>query len=678
MRRVGAVFGICGLALAAAPACGGAPPRVLAGRPAAPLPAPAPPPSCARSRADVVATPPRDLRTSSTVAIVRLGDRTLAYVADEDTEAVRTVDVDSGREVASTPLGSRPSQLLVLPDGRVIVGLRDSGRVAVFEPGAAPERPLEARCAVDVAPEPLAMALSPDDATLFVSSGWGRALGAYDATAELHRRYEIPLPREPRAVVVSDDGRVAFVTHAVGGTLSRVDLEATGHPATDILLHAPGPEQKAQEQPPTSGRAAGKTRRIAQHMSVPSPASCQGYALAKTEEPSGRLLAPQVLVDPGSAERVPSGYGNDSQNTEEPDVAVVDVATGKPFEASLSRDFNFFIWDRRGGEAERNAQSKCLLPRAAAYDNETRSLLVTCLGADAVVAFDALAARPAGAEKRRWLVPAGPTGVAVDAPRHRAVVWSQFERVVSVLKLDAPEVPTDKPPSVERIALAPDAAHRMPEEVALGRVLFHAVGDGRISSDGRACASCHPDGRDDALVWATPEGPRRSIMLAGRLKGTAPYSWEGDEKALDEHLGITFERLHGAGGLRSIELSALSAYVNALRPPATPGVPPEDVGRVGRGEELFRSAAVGCSDCHSGAAATDNMNHDIQSKTRLDRSGLFNTPSLHLVGGTGPFFHDGRFATLRDLLTKTSGTMGDTAQLSKDDLDALEAYVRTR
>ena len=31
----------------------------------------------------------------------------------------------------------------------------------------------------------------------------------------------------------------------------------------------------------------------------------------------------------------------------------------------------------------------------------------------------------------------------------------------------------------------------------------------RLSGDGRACASCHPDGRDDGLVWSTPNGPRQ-------------------------------------------------------------------------------------------------------------------------------------------------------------------------
>ena len=47
------------------------------------------------------------------------------------------------------------------------------------------------------------------------------------------------------------------------------------------------------------------------------------------------------------------------------------------------------------------------------------------------------------------------------------------------------------------------------------------------------------------------------------------------------------------------------------------------------------------------------------------------------VGGTAPYFHDGRYASLRSLLIDADGKMGKTRHLSKDDLDALEAYMRS-
>ena len=100
--------------------------------------------------------------------------------------------------------------------------------------------------------------------------------------------------------------------------------------------------------------------------------------------------------------------------------------------------------------------------------------------------------------------------------------------------------------------------------------------------------------------------------------------------------------------------------------------------KVARGNEIFHSQAAGCSRVlHTGDAATDNLHHDVQSKTSADKSGSFNTPSLKFVGGGGPYFHDGRYKTLHELLTDADRKMGHTAQLTGDDLEALELYLRT-
>ncbi|MBN9164072.1 MAG: cytochrome C peroxidase, partial [Myxococcales bacterium] len=140
------------------------------------------------------------------------------------------------------------------------------------------------------------------------------------------------------------------------------------------------------------------------------------------------------------------------------------------------------------------------------------------------------------------------------------------------------------------------------------------------------------------------------------------------------HLANTFDRLSGKG-LRSIELDALVTYVSQM--PAPPRAAPADNAKIDRGRAIFASSEAGCSTCHSGATFTDGRNHDVGSKHRADRGATFNTPSLRLVGGTGPYFHDGRYANLTELLTKSDGKMGHTKHLSNADLDALETYLRT-
>jgi cytochrome c peroxidase len=120
---------------------------------------------------------------------------------------------------------------------------------------------------------------------------------------------------------------------------------------------------------------------------------------------------------------------------------------------------------------------------------------------------------------------------------------------------------------------------------------------------------------------------------------------------------------------------ALVAYVSSLAPP--PQGPTSNAALVARGEALFRSDEVACASCHVPGAFTDGQAHDVGSAGAADRARAFDTPSLRHLAGRGPFFHDGRYPTLRALLTDATSQMGRTRQLGPDDLDALEAYLRS-
>ncbi|HLK40773.1 MAG TPA: cytochrome C peroxidase [Polyangiaceae bacterium] len=653
-------------------ACGGGATPAPVTAPLAPLPSSA---SCARVTDPSRAPRPLTLtRAGSTVALADIGGKTFAYVADEDERAVHVIDVDGQKDVATTPLGGKPAQLMFLPDGRLVVTLRDRAVFEVLEPQADPTRGLDGRCAVGTDAEPFGLALTPDDAQLLVTSGWGRSLASYKAQVpSMQQSWDVALPREPRSVIASDDGSKAFVAQAVGGQVSVVDLPLQRVVPTET--HATKENLAAASKAGAFG-AGLSSFRFTTFSSMGT--SCQGFALAKTEDPRGRVLVPQALVDPGNPLENTPGYGNpENDQTEVADVAVLDESGGDLLMASL--EVSQARLARSMASDAAHAHEECLLPRSAAYDAKNKSLLVGCFGVDDVIAYDAFAASPVRAMKRRWDVAAGPSGIAVDPRGQRAVVFAQFERVVDVLSLAGPELVDDvganKGGPAARIHLT-ETRMSIPTSIAVGRVLFHMVGDDRISHDGRACASCHPDGRDDSLTWATPNGPRRTIMLSGRINDTAPFSWSGSEHTLQEHMGITFTRLKGNGGLRSMELDALAQYVQTLaEPPAVANAAAKD--RIARGSAIFHSPAAGCSSCHAGPLATDNLHHDVQSKTTADKSGSFNTPSLRFVGGGGPYFHDGRYKTLQQLLTDADRKMGHTAQLSGDDLQSMEAYLRS-
>jgi hypothetical protein len=306
---------------------------------------------------------------------------------------------------------------------------------------------------------------------------------------------------------------------------------------------------------------------------------------------------------------------------------------------------------------------RCLLPRGAALDPSGHRLFVACVGSDqvAVLRLDSHGVR----RQTPVRVPGGPVAVSVDDAGRRAVVWSAFDRTVSLLAIDGT-------PRVVAQATLPGTIAPLPDPALRGRTLFHAVFDPRVSSDGRACASCHPDARDDGLAWSSPGGRRQTPMLVERLEGTSPYGWDGAAGDLEQHLRHTTARLGGKGLARQ-DVADIQAYIATLHPPAAKLA--ENDALVARGRELFHSDSVGCAGCHAGAALTDGDEHDVKSAHHDELRRSFDTPSLHLIAHSAPYFHDGRYATLPALLEGTDGSMGHTSQLSREDRAALEAFV---
>jgi mono/diheme cytochrome c family protein/DNA-binding beta-propeller fold protein YncE len=586
------------------------------------------------------------------VALARAADGALlAYVADADSRSVHTLridlhpaTIDAGRELGRTRLEGAPRQLLVLPDGRVAATLSDGTRVAVLEPAADPEAPMVTLCTREVAPEPWGLALSPDDATLAVTSGWGAALTVLDAPTLAVERV-VKLPREPRAVLVGDDG-TAFVSHLVGARMSAVDLAGTA-PTVDIDLGVRKSTSRARLEDMLAKRSG-----------------TQGYALARValatrvgEAGPARILAPMVSVDPGDAERRSSVYYGppfDGVDKEAAMVSVVDPATRAPLTRYLL------------GTSEAPLQGECLLPRAAAVRAKTGSLLVACFGIDALVELDALAVDPWRSPRRRFRVAPGPDGVAVDEASGRAVVFSQLGAVVSVIPLDAERDLT----ATIHLDYHPDPALA---EARHGRQLFYRTDDARISGDGVGCSSCHVDGREDGLTWTTPMGPRQTPMLAGRVAHTAPYGWEGDRSTLADYIGNTVTRL-GGRGLPAEDVDALAKYLLVASPPPARAAAPVDRELAERGRLLFEEGKDACASCHLGDESTDSAKHDLGGSftpSPLD------TPSLRSVAGTAPYFHDGRYPSLEALLGDMNSRMGHSFAMQQAERAALAAYLRT-
>ncbi|MBL9028440.1 MAG: c-type cytochrome [Myxococcales bacterium] len=641
------------------------------------------PASCARKGSTRGGAPLSSSGQGGTVALSSWGNQVVAYVLHEDDRAIHAIDIESGMQLGVTPLDGAPASLLVLGDGRVAVTLRDENKLQLLEPGATPGDTFAVRCSLDVPSEPFGLATSPDGATLAVTSAWAHKVLAFDV-ATMKLRAEVDVPREPRAVVVDDDGERAFVAHVVDAKMSVVDLPTASSASPSVRTIDLRAKKSGQLQAGCQGFALAKAvSALPTHAGQPgTPASSEkpplrGAAPPAPGEPGkaapptsptapkapdsgvpqveARVFAPMVIVDPGEVEQASSGgYGSPERGpTERPLVSVVDAGAERPMTRTAAGDALV-------------STDACLLPRAAAFDAGSQSLLVVCLGSNMVLRLDGRAVDPSRRQLASFRVPAGPTGIALDEQRGRAVVFSQFASALTVVSIADGK---------SREISVPAILSRMPAAQLLrGRALFHATNDGRISGDGRACASCHPDGRDDAITWQTPDGPRQTIMLAGRLAGSAPFGWDGDKSTVRAHVTDTLARLRGTGmavlSADRADFEDLLAYVGAMK---APKVAP-DAARaalIARGEELFQDETTSCAACHPAGRTNGKAVVVSTGATKID------TPSLTGVAGTAPYFHDGRFATLEELLKSPDHFMGKTVQLTRKDRVALAAYLET-
>lgn len=642
--------------------------------------------------APCAATNPQGLFTpigesgNNTLALVRWhrqeGAQTLAIAADEDEQALHVVDVERRAPLLTTKLSGKPARVLAMNDGRIVVSIGDAGVLEVFEPHVEKGFSLSRRCSVETPADPAGLALTPDHKTLLVATRWEPTLTMYD-TADLKQRATLDLPRDPVSVLASNDGKRAFVTHAAGAILSVVDIENTPEKPLAVKSQpvfvstsSVRPRDVFAMVPPTTKRIPKKPRGTSSvtHQRLGS----QGFVLTRSEK---GILAPLVMVEPKPPRGSSSGYG--SSDASSPAV-VGDVVTINENDGAMQiKQFpaNFGIKD-------------CFLPRAAAIDTVQKELYVTCLGIDSVVVYDAQTKHPHDHERRRIAVPAGPTGLAIDSEKRQAVVFSSFAGEMTFVSLepdtsetsvakDIAKLTTKRAPKKQKraktksdiVSVALPNRNGLPAQVAQGRALFHAAGRINVASDGRVCASCHPDGRDDGLTWQTQEGPRQTPILLGRLsQEMAPFGWLGDKKTLPSHFKRTIERLSGTG-LKDAERDAIFAYVNHLSAPKTHKNADET--RIAKGKTLFESSEAGCSSCHLGETTTDGARHDVHSAQEFEADRRFETPSLRFIAQSAPYFHDGRYATLLEMINGCDGRMGTTKHLLEDDKASLVAYLET-
>lgn len=194
-----------------------------------------------------------------------------------------------------------------------------------------------------------------------------------------------------------------------------------------------------------------------------------------------------------------------------------------------------------------------------------------------------------------------------------------------------------------------------------GLAVFHAN-----SGAGVACATCHPEGRDDGHSWRSVAlGARRTPSLVGTLAGTAPYHWNGEAPDLRAIMSLTFQGRMQGPELTSAQNDAIAEWLTAL--PALPASPITKPVAVARGKAIFEGGSARCSSCHAGALRTNNRSVD------LGLSEAIQVPSLVGVAHRAPYLHDGSAPSLRAVLQAPHGG----AVVGGDEIEDLASYLES-
>lgn len=622
-------------------------------------------------------------RQGSSVALTRAdNDHLIALVADHDRDRLVVVDMTDQKVLSTEPTFGSPEQVQILADGRAVVSISSANHIEVFQLTNASKADAKAErlCARPVAAGPFGLATTADGSSLVVTSAWEPALTKID-TASFTPKVVSRLARAPRGVLV--DGNNAYVSHVVGANLSVVDLGVETSDAKAVPLGVRAGSAQAQDAdlnvvrlgsqayslvsveitkpasvgtpqvtgtvgpevpPPVTGIAPKPLPKPA----VPSTNLTTPVVPPTPQTPSVRIVVPMVSVDPGAPERPTRYYYGPPPVAGVPKQAPVAIVVDPKGQRTLTTRVVATTGNERSGE--------CFVPRATASVGDR--LFVTCLGLDEVLELDGRSADPMRTIRARYSVAKGPTGVAIAQQENAAVVYSQFDEEIALVKLDGS-------PGV-RVHLDGGISH-LDDVAAAGRDIFYRSDDPRITAEGLACQSCHPDGTEDGITWSTPEGMRQTPMLAGRLHGSAPFGWSREQETLETYVTDTCNRL-GGSGLPAGELSELATFIDQLPSPPVSQYSAKDAER---GREVF--IAQKCDECHVGATGTDHRSYTFSSGD----STRFDTPSLKNVGLTAPYFHDGRYTTMSDLLNDPANAMGHITQVPVEDRKALEAYLES-
>jgi YVTN family beta-propeller protein len=586
-------------------------------------------------------------------AVAADADGSKVYVACEAAAEVLVVNGASGVVEARISVNPRTSGLAISPDGRRLyaTGGGPSGSVCLIDTAT---RKVTARGSAGYQAQ--SPALSPDGATLCVCNRFDNevCLLAADTLKEIRR---IGVRREPFSAAFTPDGRKLLITNHLPLGPADADVVAACVTVADV-----GSARVDKEIALPNGATLVREVRV-------SPDG----RLAVVVHTLARFHLPTTQVERGWINSNAASLIDLADLTRINTVLLdsIDAGAALPWGAAWNRDGGRFVVTHSGTHELSVIDAPALLAKLRAMPAARDPSKPVDYTAASRVADDVPndLSFLVGLRTRIPLGGKGPRSVAVAG--NRVWVANYFSDTLSVVDLDNPRA------APRIVPLGP------PPEMTFARIGESHFNDATLCFQGwQACASCHShDARVDGLDWdnlndgiGNPKSTK-SLLLA---HATPPSMWLGVRT--NAYVAVRAGIRNSLFTVQPPEVAdAMDAYLKALKPMPSPGL---IKGRLSasaeRGRRLFADEAVGCADCHKGAHMTDMKFHDVGTVGRFDQpTDRFDTPSLIEAWRTGPYLHDGRATTIRDVLTtfNRSDKHGVTSRLTPAQIDDLAAYV---
>ena len=469
--------------------------------------------------------------------IIASGGR--VFVANTPADTVDVIDAETRAVVARVDVGIDPVGLAVRPDGEEVwVANHVSDSVSVID--ADPSSPTHLQVIATVQDfDPISRATRFDEPVGIAFAGIDKAYVALSsenkiavidvATRRVLKTIDIAA-QDPRAIAVRGD-RLFVVPFESGNT---TQLSGGTGPIDGDLTTFDAMEHVIRNNNVLS---LGAVVDIVKHPEVPDRDlfvfDTETDELVEVVDSLGTLLYGLTVDSEGRVFIAQTDARNDVNGrsgtethglAELENRAFLNQITRVRFDGDSPGDRQFI--DLEPLPPEQPAPGMALAtPFAIQISDDDSTLVATAAGSDTLFTVDA----SSGAVLGRADVGAVPQGIALesddDGRASRAWVLNAADDSVSLVDLSDPSHP-----DVRSTIPLDDPSH---PAVKRGRIAFSTAS---ASTTGTySCASCHPDGHTDQLLWvlATPivTGadhimPRSTMPIRG-LRDTAPFHWDG-------------------------------------------------------------------------------------------------------------------------------------------------------